>query len=85
MPVWVRSASLEALAIPKSAIFTLPSLDMSMLCGFMSLCTRPCECACHRPSSIWFTIPTALSTGIGPRNPFISCSSDLPATNSITM
>jgi hypothetical protein len=48
-------------AMPKSAIFTRPSLSSSRFSGLMSRCTMPCSCAYCSASQTGGTIASACS------------------------
>src|SRR3954453_1752546 len=53
--------------MPKSAIFSVPSLRRSRFCGLTSRWTSPAAWAWARPRLAWTARPTASSAGRGPR------------------
>jgi len=82
-PVRVSVALSAARAMPKSAIFTVPSRASRRFPGLMSRWTRPAPWACANPSA---TCRARSSTRPGGSGPVASASASVPpSTHSITM
>ncbi|MCF0091114.1 hypothetical protein B0E37_06233 [Streptomyces sp. MH192] len=84
-PVRVRAAPGSSMkrAMPKSAIFVVPSASTSRLPGLMSRCTIPWSCATASPAAVWAAMRATRSAGSGPFSLRIRARLS-PATSSMT-
>jgi len=82
VPGLVTDADPAAYAIPKSVIFTFPSLLTSRFPGLMSRCTRPASWAACKAAAAWAIRPIVRAGPSGPSSS--SLASDGPSTSSIT-